>query len=141
MVGTAARRSAMTAEPIRLLVETMQTSELRRARTKKGVIMKTWKLASMLAVAGGLAVATGACSSPGANNQQSQAASDGPVIDGNGLPVQPAAAGNYAAAPCAAAGDNMTAPCAAHGNCAAAPCAARPCRAVPCAAKPCAARN
>ncbi|MDZ4368523.1 MAG: hypothetical protein U0987_16090 [Afipia sp.] len=98
--------------------------------------MKTTKFASMLAVAGGLAMATTACSGGEPAEQPAAAtaelADDGSMVD------------NCAAAPCAASDCNAkpcaAAPCAAK-ECAAKPCAAKDCGAKPCVAKPCAAKK
>lgn len=83
--------------------------------------MKKVNLASMLAIVGGLTVATSACS-----NEANDAASE-PAAD-------EAVAADCGAEPCAAAADCGAQPCAA-SDCGAKPCAA----AADCGAKPCAA--
>lgn len=93
--------------------------------------MKKLRLASMLAVAGGLAVATAACSK-GSDTTAEPAAQAVDVTD-----TSMAADGN-GAAPCAAKPCSAK-PCAA-AKCGAKPCAAAKCGAKPCAAKPCAAK-
>ena len=89
--------------------------------------MKKYKLASMLAVMGGLSMATAACSKAADNTAEPSAEAVGEVTTES----EPAA--NCSAKPCTAK------PCAAK-PCAAKPCAAKPCPAKPCAAKPCAAK-
>jgi len=78
--------------------------------------MKKRNLASMLMVAGGLTLATAACSSPAEAplEETSEVAS----MDADATSVADCGAANCAAAPCAAAG-----------------CAAKPCAAAGCAAK------
>jgi hypothetical protein len=90
-------------------------------------MMKRAKFASMLAVAGGLAMATSACSESKPVDEQPAATPVDLADDGT-------ATDNCAAAPCAAG------PCAAR-ECSAKPCAATECGAKPCAAKPCAAKK
>lgn len=84
--------------------------------------MKSLKLASMLVVAGGLAMATSACS--GGKESGKQPAEAVATPDAAACAAKPCAAAGCAAKPCAAAG------------CAAKPCAAAGCGAKPCAAKP-----
>ena len=78
--------------------------------------MHKTRLASMLAVMGGLTIATSACSKQG----------DSPTEAPAGAAMADQAASSDAAKPCAAA------------SCAAKPCAAKPCAAKKCGAKPCA---
>jgi hypothetical protein len=80
-----------------------------------GLQMKKTKLTSMLAVMGGLSLATGACS--------------GACSAATCAPAAEEAAGETAAAECGAA------PCAAAADCGAAACEAKPCAAADCAAK------
>jgi hypothetical protein len=84
--------------------------------------MKKTKLASMLAVMGGLAVATAGCS------KKAEAPTEAPTEAALADQATGCAAKSCAAASCAAKG------------CEAKPCAAKSCAAKPCAAKPCAAK-
>lgn len=83
--------------------------------------MKKRNLASMLVVAGGLTLATAACSSPAEApvDETSEVAS----MDADATSVADCGAANCEAQPCAAAA------------CAAAGCAAKPCAAAGCGAK------
>lgn len=99
--------------------------------------MKRMKFASMLAVAGGLAMATSACSGSEPVEQDSAAATAELADDGSvaaDCTAASCAAKECGAKPCAAG------PCAAK-DCSAKPCAAKECGAKPCAAKPCAAKK
>jgi len=90
--------------------------------------MKKRNLASMLMVAGGLTLATAACSSPAAE-EPIEATSEEATMDADATSVADCGAASCEAQPCAAAG------------CAAAPCAAAGCAAKPCAAAGCAAKQ
>ncbi len=95
--------------------------------------MKKTKLASMLAVMGGLTMATAACSKEAEAPQEAPA---GAVMadQASGCAAAPCAGKSCEAKPCAPKGCGAK-PCAPKG-CGAKPCAPKPCAAKPCAAKP-----
>lgn len=114
----------------------MPWTEKRNKGIWERIIMKSVRLASMLAVAGGLAIATSACSG-GSEPTETAAEEVMPAEESmaaEGCAAKPCAAQGCAAKGCAAK------PCAAAG-CGAKPCAAKPCAAAGCAAKPCAAKK
>lgn len=96
--------------------------------------MKKTKLTTMLAVMGGLTIATSACSKGADNTAEAPAGAAMADQATASCSAKPCAAASCAAKPCAAK------PCAAKG-CAPKACGAKPCAAKPCAAKPCAAKH
>lgn len=95
--------------------------------------MKKTKLASMLAVMGGLTMATAACSKDAEAPAEAPA---GTVMadQASGCAAAPCAGKSCEAKPCAPKGCGAK-PCAPK-DCGAKPCAPKPCAAKPCAAKP-----
>ena len=92
-------------------------------------LMKRTDLTALLAVMGGLTIATAGCSKPADKAAEATVTTEAMDAAASGCAAKPCAAASDAAAGCAAK------PCAAKG-CAAKKCAAKPCTAKPCAAKP-----